>query len=87
MTDHRLGLIARAMLIGSAIMVVAALMLTLAGQGAEYTGWGFRGFPSVMAIPFSVTGFVILNRLPRHGIGWAFLALGLSSSFQGLLFE
>lgn len=70
-----------------AFLVLVGLALILSGREAAYSGWGFRGFPSLLSVPFAVTGIFILNRFPRHGIGWVFLALGLASAVQGVLFE
>ena len=58
------------------ILTAAGFVLVVIGREAVYTGWGFRGFTSLLAIPFSITGIFILHRLPRHGIGWVFLVLG-----------
>lgn len=87
MKDFRLQQVARIVLAFSAILIFIAGLMAIMGGEAVYTGWGFRGFPSVLAIPFLATGYFILNRLPRHGVGWAFLALGFNSSIQGILFE
>ena len=66
MSDRGLVRLARGVLALSFLLVAAGFALILAGQQAEYTGWGFRGFPSLLAVPFIGTGFLILNRLPRH---------------------
>jgi len=86
-SNARLFRLAISLFVFSALVSAAVFVMILAGGEAEYTGWGFRGFPSLFSIPFSITGFIILSRLPRHGVGWVLLAFGLVSSIQGLLFE
>ena len=87
MSDNRLRSMAVGMLATVMIAGMIVFVLVLAGREAQYDGWGFRGFPSLLAVPFAFTGFFILKRLPRHGVGWVFLLLGFTSSVQGLLFE
>lgn len=87
MTDRTLRSLSRVLGGVIALLVVVGLVLILGGREAEYSGWGFRGFPSLLSLPFAVTGLFILNRLPRHGVGWVFLSLGFSSAVQGVLFE
>jgi hypothetical protein len=62
-------------------------MMAINGRSAPYSGWGFRGFPSVMTLPFATVGVVILSRHPRHAIGWVFLGFGAFAAIQALLFE
>lgn len=87
MTDQALRRLAGVFLLIAALLIAAVLILILAGREAVYSGWGFRGFPSLLASPFLFTGAIILRRHARHGIGWVFLTLGLSSALQGLLYE
>jgi hypothetical protein len=69
------------------LLALLAILMALFGQEADYTGWGFRSFPALLSLPFTFTGMIILARLPRHGMGWVFLALAAISAIQGLLFE
>jgi hypothetical protein len=87
MSDHALRRMARWVLVSSLLLASTGLLLVFFGWEAGYAGWGFRGFASLLSFPFALTGIIILNRLPHHGIGWVFLALGFVSSIQGLLFE
>jgi hypothetical protein len=66
---------------------LVALFLAIAGRAAPYEGWGFRGFPALLGIPFAVMGIMILAQRPKHAIGWLFLAFGAFASIQSALFE
>jgi hypothetical protein len=92
MTDQttlslRLRRLAQMLGIAQAIILFVTVVLIVAGRSAVYSGWGFRGFPSVFSFMFSVAGLVILQYHPKHAVGWTFMILGLLTSIQALLFE
>jgi hypothetical protein len=68
-------------------LVALAVALAIAGSAAPYTGWGFRGFPAALSIPFGAVGVLVLRRHPRHGLGWVFVGIGVASALQAVLFE
>lgn len=68
-------------------LALVALALATYGRSAPYTGWGFRGFPIVFAIPYSTMGILILSRLPGHAVGWILLVGGFLSALQAVLYE
>ncbi len=68
-------------------LVLATAFLVVAEPDLPYGGWGFRGFPSAIALPIVTVGLLIVLRHRRHTVGWLLLSLGLASAVQGLLFE
>jgi hypothetical protein len=86
-TDGSLRRVAWAVWAFEIAIALGALMMAINGRSAPYSGWGFRGFPSVMTLPFATVGVVILSRHPRHAIGWVFLGFGAFAAIQALLFE
>ncbi len=69
------------------LLALVAIGLTIAGRTALYSGWGIRGFLSILSIPFSIMGMLILRRFPKHGMGWVFLGIGVFATLQGILLE
>ena len=69
------------------LLALGAIVLAIFGRAAPYSGWGFRIFPALISLPFSILGLIILNRFPKHGMGWVFLGTGINASVQATLLE
>jgi hypothetical protein len=83
----RLRRLSQLLALAQLILFFIIIALIFAGRSAPYSGWGFRGFPSVFSFLFSLMGLVILQYHPKHAVGWTFMILGLLTSVQALLFE
>ena len=59
-------------------LVVGLLMLALYAASIPLTVATNGGFNAVLALPFSVVGFIVARRQPRNAIGWLLLGLALS---------
>jgi hypothetical protein len=42
-------------------LALTAIAFAIGGRSAGYSGWGFRGFPALITVPFATMGMVILS--------------------------
>ena len=44
--------------------------------------WGFRGYPGLLAVPFSIVGALLVSQRAENPIGWIFSAIAVLSGVQ-----
>jgi len=73
----------------AAMLPAAAGLALIAGSlDAPFPqSFGFRGFPSLLALSFGSVGAFVFNRRPGNRVGAILLAIGINSGVLQLLFE
>jgi hypothetical protein len=60
-----------------------ALALAIANRDATPDPtWGFRAFPALFALSFTIVGYVVATQRSQNRIGWLLLGLGAASGLQ-----
>lgn len=69
--------------------MVVALGLAMSTRDVDIASdrWGFRAFPALHAVVFTVVGYIVATRRPRNLIGWLLLGLGAGAGTQVLAQE
>ena len=74
-------------------LAVAAVILSVFGSAYYLASrhvplpsqnFGFRGFPTLLAIEFALTGLILAKKRPGNRIGWLFLIGAVGAGLQGL---
>jgi len=72
----------------SAVSTVAALLLLATSLDRVLPpSWGFRGFPAIFAVTFTITGANLTWRRPRNAVGWILLWVGFVAGVQVFAIE
>lgn len=78
----------RALLAVALLSPAVALALYILDPRLDSTVvWGFRGYPALFAVTFSLVGYLVASRRPRNPVGWLLLCVGVLSGLQVLSSE
>ena len=81
MTRPQVVIIAAVLL--SAISTVAGLAILASSRDLQLAdSWGFRGFPAIFAVTFTLTGANLAWRRPTNAVGWLLLWVGVVAGTQ-----